>query len=43
MEDLGVYDFTYKDFSIFDAVSKLPEKYKAVILLITWKSTRWMK
>jgi RNA polymerase sigma factor (sigma-70 family) len=33
MEDLGVYDFTYKDFSIFDAVSKLPEKYKAVILL----------
>ncbi len=27
------YEFTYKDFTIFDAVSKLPEKYKTVVLL----------
>jgi len=33
MEDFVAYEFTYKDFTIFDAVSKLPEKYKTVVLL----------
>lgn len=33
IETLAAYGFTYKDSSIFDSVSKLPEKYKSVILL----------
>ena len=33
IECLATYGYTYKDSSIFDKVSKLPEKYKSVILL----------